>query len=134
MRDRVKSLKRILDVQKHLHDREELKYVRLQQKVRDCQSDQAALMDALSSTDVLRGIFMDLTVRRLQTLRTEETRLQPLLDKQARAVQEHGGRMRNSERLKDALEEELARVEDREELERLLEARFAQAASSKQDR
>lgn len=134
MRDRVKSLKRILDVQKHLHDKEELKYVRLQQKVRSCQDEQRALTEALSSEDALRGLFMDVTVRRLQALRAEERRLEPHLEAQGRIVREHGGRVRNSERLKEALEQELARVEDREELERLLEARFAQDASSKQDR
>jgi len=134
MRDRIKSLKRIMDVQQRLHDKEEIKYVRLQQQVRRCQDEQRELREALSGEDSLRGLFLDVTVRRLQTLRAEETRLQPQLDAQARVVQEHGGRLRNSEKMAEALGAELARVEDQEELEWLLEARFAQTASSKQDR
>jgi hypothetical protein len=135
MRDRVKSLKRIVDVQKHLHSMEEIKYVRLQQRVRRCQDEQRELAEALSSEDALRGLFMDVTARRLQALRQEERRLTPQLEKQASVLLEHGGRLRNSEQLAEALGVELARVEEREELERLLEARFAQGgASSKQDR
>jgi hypothetical protein len=135
MRDRVRSLKRIADVQKQLHNLEEVKYARLQQRMAECRSAQDELSKALSNDDALHGLFVDVTVRRLKSLRQEEAKLVPEMEAQARVVLEHGGRLRNSERLKEELTVELKRIEEREELERLLEAGFAQAlASSEQDR
>ncbi len=135
MRDRVKSLKRILEVQRHLHSLEELKFARLKQQVTRCQSEQSALTEALSDEGALHGLFLDVTVRRIKSLQQEENRLAPELDAQARVLVEHGGRMRNSERLSEELAVELRRVEEREELEQLLEAGFAlRSASLKQDR
>lgn len=134
MRDRVRSLKRIADVQKQLHNLEEVKYARLQQRMAECRSAQEELSKALSNDDALHGLFVDVTVRRLKSLRQEEAKLALEMEAQARVVLEHGGRLRNSERLKDELTVELKRIEEREELERLLEAGFAQAlASSEQD-
>ncbi|MBX9864280.1 MAG: hypothetical protein K2Y42_16195 [Hyphomicrobium sp.] len=134
MRDRVRSLTRIADVQKQLHNLEEVKYARLQQRMAECRAAQDELAKALSSDDALHGLFVDVTVRRLKSLRQEEAKLAPEIEAQARVVLEHGGRLRNSERLKDELTVELGRIEEREELELLLEARFAQNfASSEQD-
>ncbi|AHB49916.1 hypothetical protein W911_03975 [Hyphomicrobium nitrativorans NL23] len=135
MRDRVKTLKRVLQVQKKLHALEELKYVRLKQKVQQCQDDQRDLTNSLSSEDALHGLFLDMTVRRVQALRLEEARLAPLIEAQQRVLSEHGARLSNSERLSAELGEELKRTDERLELERLLEAGFAQSgASSEQDR
>lgn len=135
MRDRAKSIKRVLQVQKHLHAREELRYVRLTQQLHACQEAQDALTNALSSDDALHGLFMDVTVRRLQSLRLEESRLAPQIEAQARVLSEHGARLSNSERLSAELDDELKRVEERIELEQLLEAGFARdGASSEQDR
>jgi len=135
MRDRVKSLKRILDVQRHMHSLEELKFARLKQQVSLCQSEQRALAEALSGEGALHGLFLDVTVRRLKSLQQEEARLAPEVEAQAKVVVEHGGRMRNSERLAAELAVEVRRVDEREELERLLEAGLAQKnASPEQDR
>jgi hypothetical protein len=135
MRDRVKSLKRIIEVQKHLHNMEELKYARLKQILDRCQSDQRELSDALSGEDALHGLFTDVTVRRLKSLQSEERKMLPAMEAQARIVLAHGGKLRNSERLSEELAVELRRVEEREELDQLLEAGFAiGGASSKQDR
>jgi hypothetical protein len=134
MRDRVKSLKRILEVQRHLHNVEELKLARLKQQVLQCQSEQRALAAALSEDGALRDLFLDVTARRIKSLQQEESRLAPALEAQARVLLEHGGRMRNSERLAEELAVEVAREDERRELERLLEARFARdGASSEQD-
>lgn len=135
MRDRARSLKRILEVQRHLHNVEELKFARLKQQMAHCQSEQAALTEALSEDGALHGLFLDMTVRRIQSLQQEETRIAPQLEAQARVLVEHGGRMRNSERLAEELAAELRREDERKELERLLEAGFAlRTASPEQDR
>ncbi|MCC7253298.1 hypothetical protein [Hyphomicrobium sp.] len=135
MRDRARSLKRILEVQRHLHNVEELKFARLKQQAARCQSEQQALTEALSNDGALHGLFLDMTVRRIKSLQQEERRLAPEIEAQARVLVEHGGRMRNSERLAEELARELARDDERRELERLLEAGFARrSASSEQDR
>jgi hypothetical protein len=114
---------------------EELKYARMKQILDRCQSDQRELSDALSGEDALHGLFTDVTVRRLKSLQQEESKLLPAMEAQARIVLAHGGRLRNSERLSEDLAVELRRVEEREELDQLLEAGFAMGgASSKQDR
>lgn len=134
MRDRVKSVRRVMQVQKHMHALEELKYARLHQQLQECTSAQEGLTNALSTDDALHGLFMDVTVKRLQSLRIEEGRLRPLVEAQARVLREHGARLKSSERLAEDLEEELSRLEERDELERLLEAGFARrGASSEQD-
>jgi len=134
VRDRAKSLKRILEVQRQLHALEELKFARLKQQVTECQNEQRALTEALSGEEALAGLFMDVTVRRIKSLQQEESRLIPQVEAQARVLVEHGGRMRNSERLAEEVAVEMRREEERRELEQLLEAGFAQRASSKQDR
>ncbi len=134
MRDRVKSLKRILEVQRHLHSVEELKLARLKQQVLRCQSEQRELAAALSEDGALRDLFLDVTARRIKSLQQEESRLAPALEAQARVLLAHGGRMRNSERLAEELAVEVAREDERRALEQLLEARFARdGASSEQD-
>lgn len=135
MRDRARSLKRILEVQRHLHNVEEVKFARLKQRMTHCQEEQRALTDALSDDGALHGMFMDVTARRIQSLQQQEARLAPQLEAQARVLVEHGGRMRNSERLAEELAAEIRREDERQELEHLLEAGFAQhAASPEQDR
>ena len=109
--------------------------MRLAQQLHSCQEAQNALSNALSADDALHGLFTDMTVRRLQSLRIEETRLQPLVEAQARVLAEHGARLSNSERLSAELDSEIKRIEERQELETLLEAGFARSgASSEQDR
>jgi CRP-like cAMP-binding protein len=135
MRDRARSLKRILEVQRHLHNVEELKFARLKQQMTRCQGEQAALTEALSEDGALHGLFLDVTARRIKSLQQDEAKLAPLLEAQARVLVEHGGRMRNSERLAEELAAEVRREDERQELERLLEAGFAlRAASPEQDR
>ncbi len=134
MRERLKSLKRIVEVQRHLYSLEEVKYARLQTQLAECQASQRELAEALSSDEALHGLFTDMTVRRLKSLRQEEARLTPEVEAQARVMVAHGGRLRNWERLSDEIAVTVRRLEERDELERLLEAGFAQeAASSEQD-
>lgn len=134
MRDRAKSIRRVFQVQKRLHAREEIKYVRLKKELQACKSAQDELANALSADDALHGLFMDVTVKRLQSLRLDEARLMPLVEAQARVLSAHGARLKTSERLSEELEDELARLDERNELEQLLEAGFARSgASSEQD-
>ncbi len=99
------------------------------------ETDQAELTQALSEDEALHGLFIDMTVRRLITLRQEAARLGAELEEQAKALIEHGGRLKNAERLRDNLGVEIRRVDERKELERILEVSLARGdASLKQDR
>ena len=134
MRERLKGLKRIVEVQRHLYNLEEIKYARLTSELNRLQTAQEELRQAFSNDEALQGLFIDVMVRRLKSLQQDEARLKPLIEAQARVMLEHGGRLRNSERLAEDLTVEVRRVEEKDELERLLEAAFAQElASSEQD-
>ena len=135
MQGRSQSAKRMLEVQKHLHSIEELKYLRLKQQIDKCETEQRELTEALSSEDALHGLFLDMSVRRIQALKQEEIRLMPLLQKQARVLVDHGGRIKNTERLVKELEYEERRDEERSDLEEILEVMLAKSSASlKQDR
>ena len=135
MRGRSQSAKRMLEVQKHLHSIEELKYLRLKQQIDKCETEQRELTEALSSEDALHGLFLDMSVRRIQALKQEEIRLIPLLQRQARVLVDHGGRIKNTERLVKELEYEERRAEERSDLEEILEVMLAKSSASlKQDR
>jgi hypothetical protein len=135
MRGRSQNAKRMLEVQKHLHSIEELKYLRLKQQIDKCETEQRELTEALSSEDALHGLFLDMSVRRIQALKQEGIRLMPLLQKQARVLVDHGGRIKNTERLVKELEYEERRDEDRSDLEEILEVMLAKSSASlKQDR
>jgi hypothetical protein len=135
MRGRSQNAKRMLEVQKHLHSIEELKYLRLKQQIDKCETEQRELTEALSSEDALHGLFLDMSVRRIKALKQEEIRLMPLLQKQARVLVDHGGRIKNTERLVKELEYEERRDEERSDLEEILEVMLAKrSASLKQDR
>jgi hypothetical protein len=135
MKDRARAAERILGVQKQLHRIEELKYAQIQQKLSRAETDQVELTQALSQDDALHGLFVDVTVRRLAALRQEAARLGAELESQAKALLEHGGRLKNAERLKDDLAVEIRRADERKELERILEVALVKGdASLKQDR
>lgn len=134
MKDRARTAQRILEVQQQLHRIEELKYAQIQQKLARAEADQRELTQALSEDEALRGLFVDMTVRRLIGLRQEAARLASELEEQAKVLIEHAGRVRNAERLKDDLGVELHRTGERKELEAILEVTLARAdASLKQD-
>ena len=134
MKARARAAERILEVQKQLHRLEELKFAQLQQRMAKLEAEQRELTQALSEDDALHGLFVDMTVRRLQTLKAEESRLKPEWQARAERVIEHGGRVRNAERLKDELDVEVRRLDERTELEEVLEVRLASGdASLKQD-
>lgn len=135
MTSRSKSMKRIVEVQKKLHRMEELKYAQVQQRIVALEQEQAALMGALSTDEALHGLFTDMTVKRLTASRQEVSRLQPELAKRARIVLDHAGRLRNAERLAEAVELDARRVEERQELGEILDMSLARDdASLKQDR
>jgi len=136
MKDRARTAERIIGVQKQLHRIEELKYAQIQQKLARGEADQRELTEALSEDGALHGLFVDVTVRRLIALRQEAARLGAALESQAKAVLEQGGQLKNAERLRDSIGVEIRRVDERKELERVLEVTLAMEgdASLKQDR
>lgn len=124
----------MLEVQKHLHSIEELKYLRIKQELDKCEAEQRELTDALSAEDALYGLFLDMSVKRIQALKQEEIRLMPLLQRQARVLVDHGGRVKNTERLVEELEYEERRAAERSELDEIIEVTLAKgSASLKQD-
>lgn len=134
MASRVKTVKRILDVQTHLHNLAEVKYLEVQQKIDRTEKDEQELLMALSGDGALHGLFVDVTVKRLKILRQARADLLIELERAAKAVREQGGRMKNAERLLVDLKVEERRAEERSMLDEVLEVALAGGtASLKQD-
>lgn len=134
MSQRTKTARRILEVQRHLHDLAEAKYLKIKQQIDHCAAEERDLMGALSSDGVLHGLFIDVTVKRVDALRRTAAELEPAYKKSAEDLLAQGGRMKAAERLVEDLEVEDRRVEERRDLDLILEAMLANdRASSKQD-
>lgn len=134
MASRVKTVKRILDVQTHLHNLAEVKYLEVQQKIDRTEKDEQELLTALSGDGALHGLFVDVTVKRLKVLRQARADLLIELERAAKVVREQGGRMKNAERLLVDLKVEERRAEERSMLDEVLEVALAGGtASLKQD-
>ncbi len=134
MKDRARSARRILEVQRQLHRLEELKYALVQQQLAKAEQEQLELTQALSEDGALHSLFIDMSARRLTALRQEAGRLAAEREVRARSLLAHAGRLKNAERLADDLELELRRAGERAELEEVLDVALASDASLKQDR
>jgi uncharacterized small protein (DUF1192 family) len=134
MKERARTARRILEVQRQMHRLEEVKFAQLQQRMARLEKEQLELTQALSQDDALHGLFVDVTVRRIAALKAEANRLKPEWQARAEKLIEHGGRVRNAERLSDELDLELRRLAERAELEEVLEVGIVRTdASLKQD-
>lgn len=134
MRDRAKAAKRMLAVQRHLHDLAETKYLRLSQEIERLERDQVELAGALSAEGALHGLFIDITVKRIDALRRQVAILTPELKRLAKELLEQAGRQKNTERLVKELNVAVARADEKASLDEMLEVMLVQGhASLKQD-
>ena len=113
----------------------EATHLKIRQRIEELERDQRELAEALSGEGALHGLFTDITVRRINALRQEVASLTPLFEQSARELLEQGGRLKSAERLLADLEVEVQRVEERADLEAILEIALTRdSASLKQDR
>lgn len=102
MRDRLRKIERIRQVQAKLHRLEETRLAHIDREKAAIRQDEESLIAALNEHDALQGIFIDAMARRLNVLarRAEETGRARIA--QNRVLTEAGLRLKRTERLAGA--------------------------------
>jgi hypothetical protein len=130
MQDRAAKARRILAAQQQLHRIEQWKLAELQRALADLTSAQLEIIGALNDTNALHGLFIDTTARRLGTLAEEAERVNRKTTDQSLRTTEHAVRVRASERLEQAVAQELQRELEGKELLDIIEQHLANKVTS----
>ena len=130
MQERAAKARRILTAQQQLHRIEQWKLAELQRELADLTSAQLEIISALNDTSALHGLFIDATARRLGTLAEEAERVTRRTNDQSLLTIEHAVRVRASERLEQAVAQELERELEGKELLDIIEQYLANKVTS----
>lgn len=103
MKTRTQKAHRILNVLKQLHTIEEFKKLELQRRLAELEDSQHEVIHALNTDDALHGLFIDQTARFLQSLAKEADKVARAKDEQSKRLLENASKMKQAERLKEAL-------------------------------
>jgi hypothetical protein len=130
MQERAAKARRILAAQQQLHRIEQWKLAELQRELADLTSAQMEIIGALNDSNALHGLFIDTTARRLGTLAEEAERVTRRTADQSLRTTEHAVRVRASERLEQAVTQELERELEGKELLEVIEQYLATKVTS----
>jgi uncharacterized coiled-coil protein SlyX len=121
MKTRSQKAQRILSVLKQLHTIEEFKKLQLQRRLSELESSQHEVIHALNTDDALHGLFIDQTAKFLQSLAKEADKVGRAKDEQSKRLLENASKMKQAERLKDALVIVERRAQNETELADIIE-------------
>lgn len=121
MRTRSQKAHRILNVLKQIHTIEEFKKLQLQRRLAELENSQREVICALNTDDALHGLFMDQSAKYLRTLAREADRVALAKDEQSKRLLENATKMKQAERLKEALSGAERRVQSESELADIIE-------------
>jgi hypothetical protein len=130
MQKRLKSLRRILTVQKDLQRLAEWKLAALQRKEAELQKDQERLVTYLDEDHSFTPAYAKTIVERLRTLAAERQKAAVEKQNQAERVLEQARRLGQTERRVDATAELLRRLEERQDLVEVIEAQVSRKQAS----
>jgi hypothetical protein len=121
MEKRARKARRLLNVLEQLHQIEEHKKVQLQRRYDELERSQEELINALNTDDALHGMFIDTTARFLKSLSQESQRVAEAQELQSQKLREQATKVKTAERLKDSLEQIVARRGGEQELQDVIE-------------
>lgn len=130
MKQRLKKVDRIIRVQKHLHRNAELQLANLQRQERELKTAQEELMQTMSDTDALHGLFVDIMAKRLKTLAVEEARTQTAIVEQRAITVEKALQVKRTEKVYARMKDESRRVQEKMDLAAILEAMIQKSGTS----
>ena len=130
MQARLRSLRRILSVQKDLLRLAELKLGQLQRKEMELQEDQERLVTYLDEEHSFTPTYARTIATRLQTLATQKQRTSVEKQQQAERALEQVRRVGHAERRVEAMVEIMRRIEERRELDEIIEAEMNRKRAS----
>ncbi|WP_262027328.1 hypothetical protein [Microvirga sp. Mcv34] len=73
MKQRIRKIDRILQVQQHLQKQAELKLAQLERKASELKLAQETLIQTMNDHETLHGLFVDVAAKRLQGLASQES-------------------------------------------------------------
>lgn len=112
----VERARRMLALQQQLHRIERWKLLELQGRLAELDTQRQELIAALNHDDALRGLFLDVTARRLTSIAREADDIGQKEQLQTERVGEQATRVVCAERLHDTVEEEARRASERQAL------------------
>ena len=121
MENRAKKVRRLLNVLEQLHRIEERKKLELQRRHDELEHSQREVISALNADDALHGMFVDTTAKFLKSLTQEARRVAEARELQSEKLREQATKMKTAERLKDSLEQIVARRGGEKELQDAIE-------------
>lgn len=121
MENRAKKARRLLNVLEQLHQIEERKKLELQRRHDELERSQLEIINALNADDALHGMFIDTTAKFLKSLAHEAQRVAEARELQSEKLRERATKMKTAERLKDSLEQIVARRGGEKELQDVIE-------------
>lgn len=121
MENRAKKARRLLNVLEQLHQIEERKKLELQRRHDELERSQVEIINALNADDALHGMFIDTTAKFLKSLAHEAQRVAEARELQSEKLRERATKMKTAERLKDSLEQIVARRGGEKELQDVIE-------------
>ncbi|HZP19800.1 MAG TPA: hypothetical protein VFB16_06270 [Bauldia sp.] len=110
MTDRSQRLRRIVDVQRRLHQLAETRVAHLDREKAGLMAGRQRLIEALNRDEALQGLFVEAMARRLSALARQADRVNRERDAAAARMQEAALRLKRAERMND----KAARAEERD--------------------
>lgn len=119
--DKADKSRRIMETLQQLHRIEQWKMADLERRLADLEKMQVDLISALNDTNALHGLFIDNTARRLSSTAEEAERVARAKEAHALKLKEHAARVKMTERLTLAHDQEAAREKEAKELMEVVE-------------
>jgi hypothetical protein len=130
MRQRLKSLKRVLSVQKDMHRLAEWRFAKLERQLQMLHAERRRLLSHLDDERFFGTPFAKPILERLRALDEAEARLTRERDEQRQILLEDARRIGQVSHATEAVEEHCQRDDEKRELEAAIEAALGRARAS----
>jgi hypothetical protein len=122
VKERLKSIKRILAVQEQLRGLAETRLAALARRGDALEATRRDLVGALNEDQALHGLFVASMARRVSQVSREIAEVEKAKDVQARLLLQHSGRLKQVERVAGSLDRRYREARERKELAEMLDA------------
>jgi hypothetical protein len=122
MDKRLRKAQRLLKVQEQLHKMEEWKLASLQRQEAELRETQTVLIGALNNHEVLQGLFVESTARRLQALAAQAALVEQQKDRQNKVALDRALQVKRTERMIGGLASDHRRALEKKDYLSLLDS------------
>ncbi|MXQ11683.1 hypothetical protein [Microvirga makkahensis] len=130
MRERLKKVDRLVNVQRQLHRNAELQLVSLEHREAELKTAQEELLQAMGDTDALHGLFVDVIAKRVKMLALEEAKTRAAIVDQRAVTVAKALQVKRSEKLFSRVKEDVRQSQEKTDLNAILEAIVGRGSTS----